>query len=56
VDALFRELFIVTPVYIILYAGRGHFDLIPAQLWGIIDSFRGKNRYLADNFTDQAEV
>lgn len=45
VDALFRELFIVTPVYIILYASRGHFDLIPAQLQGMIDGLKGKNRY-----------
>ena len=47
-DALLRELFVVTPVYILLYASRGHFDLIPAQLQGIIDSLKGKNKYLTN--------
>lgn len=46
IEALLRELFVVTPVYIILYASRRHFDLIPAQFQGIIDALRGKNKYL----------
>jgi len=44
-DALLREILLVTPVYVILYASRGHFDLIPAQLQGIIDALRNRNKY-----------
>ena len=46
VEALLRELFVVTPIYVLLYSSRGHFDLIPAQLQGIIDGLRRKNKYL----------
>ncbi len=46
VDALLRELFIATPIYSLLYASRGHFDLPPARLQGIIDALNGKNKYL----------
>jgi GT2 family glycosyltransferase len=46
VEALLRELFVMTPICILLYSSRGHFDLIPAQLQGIIDGIRGKNKYL----------
>ncbi|VVB85579.1 Glycosyl transferase family group 2 [uncultured archaeon] len=55
-DALFRELFIVTPVYIILYLSRWHFDLIPAQFQGIIDGVRGKNKYLNKDFNDHEQA
>lgn len=46
-EALLRELFVVTPIYVLLYSSRGHFDLIPAQFQGIIDALKGKNKYLA---------
>ena len=45
IDVLLREVFVVTPILIILYAYRRHFDLIPAQIQGIIDAIKNVNKY-----------
>lgn len=43
---LLHEIFLVTPILILLYIYRRHFDLISAQLQGMIDGLKGKNRHL----------
>jgi hypothetical protein len=45
-EVLLQEIVIVTPILILLYTYRRHFDLITAQLQGIIDGLKGKNRHL----------
>lgn len=44
-EVVLREILVVTPILILLYAHRRHFDLIPAQLRGIIDGLKGKSNY-----------
>lgn len=45
IDVFLREIFVVTPILIVLYVYRRHFDLIPAQIQGIIDAIIGRNKF-----------